>query len=443
MKGLIVRSGHRPGDGARIADRGHAGGPSSSSDALLRLQRSAGNAAVSEMVQRYASGEHASQGDRAPGSQRLTIGKETLTSGEVNALADLYGRPEDLLKANPVELAAVLALVRREAAGGAVKEEEWDTATNGRYTKLNLKNAAHFAPRDPALISPPASAGAAGDDNVATFLRYYAETVTTTFQSVDVASTDPGKAKELSDRAAVTAGFAEHFLMDAFSAGHLINKDDFIAKLKENLDALPAGKLTALFEAVANGVLADPASKSLLDTYESADAYHLGWHPNFSRAGAFKVLLEELYKDPDGKQAVYSGLVKFVHDQLSTRNGGSGLVGVEVQNKFETWVMSGDKTLAKSPDTQRVIEQAMTRFRALVKDYRMAPRSMASPIADADQVTDYFPHPTPASATMISALVTKVTDPAGGAAASLISVVKAELPAIMLALLARGKIRRA
>jgi hypothetical protein len=47
----------------------------------------------------------------------------------------------------------------------------------------------------------------------------------------------PGEKEKWLDRAVITAGFAEHFLMDAFSAGRLFSKDDFITVLKRNLDA--------------------------------------------------------------------------------------------------------------------------------------------------------------------------------------------------------------
>ena len=52
------------------------------------------------MIQRYDAFEHAKEGDRANGT-RTTVGGSTLTSGEIDALADLYGSPEDLIKADP------------------------------------------------------------------------------------------------------------------------------------------------------------------------------------------------------------------------------------------------------------------------------------------------------------------------------------------------------
>jgi hypothetical protein len=406
---------------------------------VMRLQCGAGNAAVTRMLQRYDAFEHAGEGDHAKGSQKVKVGTETLTSGEINALADLYGSPADLMKADAKEVSALVALVRRQVAGGKVEESEWDAASGGRYNRLNLKNSPHFSPRNAAMIAPPPGGAATGGDNLSTFTQFYTDTVGLIEQRNT--ESDAAKKQELQNKTIVTAGFAEHYLMDAFSAGHLFNKDDFIAALKANLDALPPAQLTALFNSIAKGVLADKTSHDLLDKYETVDR-HYGFHPNFSREAAFQGLLEELYKDTDGRQAVYSGLVKVVHDELSTRKAGT-MVGVPVENAYEKWTLSGDRTLATSPDTQRIIDQALEQFRALMTAYRTAPRTLPSPTADITKVTDFFPKPTAASVTMISDLVKKVTDAGTGTIASLIAILKAELPSILEALEARKKIRKA
>ena len=393
------------------------------------------------MIQRYDAFEHAKAGDRAAGKRTITVGGSTLTSGEINALADLYGSPDDLLKADPSELKALVALVRRQVAGGTVAESEWDRASGGRYTQLNLKNSPHFAPRNSTIINPPSGSPTPGPDHLTTFTRFYTETVKA-IQDSQLES-DPVKKQALADRSTATAGFAEHYLMDAFSAGHLFNKDDFIEKLRTNLDTLAPANLTALFNSVAMGVIADKKSKDLLDDYETVDT-HYGFHPNFSRPAAFQGLLEQLYKDPDGRQAVYSGLVKVVHDQLSNNLAAGGAVGVDVENKFEKWVLSGDRTLDKSADSQRILNKALEQFRAVLDELRSAPRSLRSPTEDIAKVTDYFPKPTAASQVAIARMVTKATDAAAsGTGAALVDILKVELPSILDALEKRGKIKKA
>jgi hypothetical protein len=116
---------------------------------------------------------------------------------------------------------------------------------------------------------------------------------------------------------------------------------------------------------------------------------------------------------------------------------------VEVENKFEKWVLSGDKTLDKSPKTQEVIDKAIAQFRQLMEPYRAGLKVRVGPTPDADKVLDYFPRPTPASTTLIADLVAKVIDPARGTSAALVSVLKAELPALIERLEADGHIRKA
>jgi hypothetical protein len=423
--------------------------------AAARLPAGAiGNAATGRLLQRYEAYEHAKQGDHAAGSMTIMLpgtsgnlsGTNSLTSGEINALADLYASPEALEKADAVELAKLKALIKRQLAGQKVAESEWDDATGGRYNRLNLKNSAHFSPRNTALIDP-GTGTYAGANNRENFVRYYSETIVnaqSAFNQMGLFS-EEYKQKWL-DRAVISAGFAEHFLMDAFSAGHLFNKDDFIAVLKKNLDALTKDERSTLFDNVAAGVLADPTSKALLGAYEPTERkwFLLGIRPNFDNQFAFKALLENLYDDPEGRQAVYSALVKVVHDELSTRKAGGGLLGVEVENDFEKWILSGDKTLDSSPKTQEIIDKAIVKFRELMAPYRKGTVNEPSSYAPrSEQVLAYFPRPTAATTAFISGRVKNVTDPRTGTAPALVDILQKELPSILSALVDRGRIKKA
>lgn len=414
--------------------------------AILRLQRSAGNSATARLL-RYDAYEHAKQGDHAAGSSTVAVAGIELTSGEINALADLYGDPYELYKANPAELAKVVALVRRQVAGGKVEESEWDTATGGRYNRLNLKNDAHFGPSNPALVAP--SPGGSGQDNRAEYKRYYSESLIHAQEAFDghgALPPDEKRRKELLDQSRLAEGFAEHYLMDAFSAGHLFNKTDFIAHLAENLDKLSEKQMSTLFENVAVRVLRDPACEALLGQYEPAEDSILGWHPNFDRPAAFKKLLEGLYKDAEGRQAVFGALVKVVHDRLSTAPAPGGLVGIEVENDFGSWILSGDRTLATSPETQLRIDKAIELSRSLLDHFRHGLVDDGRGYAPgSEKVLAHFPRPTAESAKAIAAMIERVTDPADpyGTIPSLVSVMRAELPSIIKALLDRKKIRKA
>jgi hypothetical protein len=405
-------------------------------------------------VQRYEAFEHATQGDHAVGSMTVTIGGNKLTSGEINALADLYGSPEALWSADPVELANLLALIRRQVAGEDIPESAWDKASGGRYTKLNLRNAPHFAPRNVDIIKPPDGTVAA-TNNRDQFERYYSETIVNAQRAFhQIGLFDPEYKQHWLDRAAVSAGFAEHFLMDAFSAGHLFNKDDFIAVLQANLDALDDKKLSDMFGSIAKQVLADPGSNTLLAQYEPVEAvgFNYGslgyisiWRPNLDWEFAFKGLLEKLYKDPDGRQAVYSALVKVVHDQLSKHDAGGGKVGVEVENDISTtpWILSGDKTLKTSPETRDMIDRAIVQFRALMQPYRTGPVEGGGFAPGVEKVLAYFPRPTKGSVVLIKGLIVEATDPAKGTATDLVQILKEQLPSILQNLEDRRKIKKA
>lgn len=452
---------------------------------IARLQQSAGNAAVGRVLSRrarpsgpqlarYDSFEHAKAGDKAAGSQNVKIAGETVTSGEINALADLYGSPEELAKANPAELKTVLGLVRDQVAGKVVSEDKWDTATGGRYTKLAMANSPHFGPGNPSVIAPAAGAPAAGADNRSMFLKYFTDTVAANHAAA--AASDPAAVQAARDRAVLTAGFAEHYLMDMFSAGHLFNKDDFLGRLRANLGKIAKDKLDDLFETVAKGVLADKDAKALLGKYEPAERVVLlgGWRPNFSKQFALEHLLAGLYKDAEGRSAIESGLVKAAHDHLSERDAGGGLQGVEVKNKFETWILSGDRTLATSKDTQRIIEQTLVKFRQVVADLSagfacwapaadmrssagggtalaMRPQAPAGPpmptaaaiSASAQPVLDLTPVPTDNSVKMIEALVKRTIDTSGGMQDALIKLMIKELPGMLKVIEGRGMIKEA
>src|SRR5215467_14424092 len=289
---------HAPRAPARVPGPDLPAGPAGAVHELQTLQRLAGNAAVHNLlqVQRYDAFEHAGEGDKVPGSQTITVGGVNLTSGEINALADLYGSPDEVYHADPAELARVVALVRKqEADPHSVSEADWDKATGGRYNKLNLANRGHFGPHNPDLINP-AGGSASVDDNRQEFLRMYSDTLVDAQNAfMHIGLPDPEHTKMYLDRAVIAAGFAEHYIMDAFSAGHLFNKDDFVAVTQENLGKLTAGQLSKLFDTVASGVLGHSDAKALLGQYEPAK-FQWVWgfipagRPNFDHPAAFKAL---------------------------------------------------------------------------------------------------------------------------------------------------------
>lgn len=393
------------------------------------------------VVQRFEAHEHAGAGDKAAGSGKFTIGEApnevVLTSGEVNALADLYGTLDDLKKADHAELLKLRDLVRQQQADPkSVSEKAWDEASGGRYTRLNLANSPHFAPS-----RKPAGSGSTGPDNRSTWRSYYRAALAQAkeckrLSQIGEAATDTGiqnqalaEAELAKQEAQLQNAFGEHYLMDAFSAGHLFSKQDALDAMQAKLNGLGKDALAQLFNSVATAVW---ASQSATISRYQGKAYWAWWDLN--SADRFKSVLEGVYEDEDGKEALKSAVVKAAHDKLDTD-------GVEVRNAFATWLLKGDKTLASSPETQHWINEALEASR---KDLEIVATTLVG--APDDQliagIESYLPEPTAPSAKMIEDLVASVTDPQGAMAASISAVAGREIDALLSAIEAKGKIRR-
>lgn len=228
---------------------------------LRDLQRAAGNAAVTALVaaqgpsrspavlltappagvqvQRYISSEHKDVGEAATG-RKITLElwagppepftktkQVVLTYGEVNALlGDYYDGWSQLKKAPAPEVEQLVAIFKREQAAVAAKkplpaEAEYEQATASRksgtgqpgaatktYLELAEENVSHFAP-----------------DNRDRFVKLHKEALkrgVDAFNFRATGKTAEGDAAE-ADAFLINAD-ADHFMQDAFAAGHLMSK---------------------------------------------------------------------------------------------------------------------------------------------------------------------------------------------------------------------------
>jgi hypothetical protein len=426
--------------------------------AVLRLQRAAGNGAVQRMlaprptrprarptlfVQRYEAGEHSQFGDvyevktdetvsqiatrfglksaelraenkdklvtwttpegkqvtgfnagttiiippPAPGAkprsedpqQLIVINTVTFTYGQVIALGDFYASPSDMHSAPVDELKELKRLLLLdEAAPGSVTTAQWQAATNGRYLTLSEDNAAHFAPSDPSLVP---GGGNSAEDHKSEWEKLHR-------QALDAATTGNR------DAAMATNAFGDHFLTDAFAAGHLFNKQDLMDHFARQL----AGNPAAFFTAVANGAWADPGLATFMSGFETTDAFGF----NINSADRFRRLLEGIHAErPD---VVLNAVVKIVHDELNTN-------GVEVTNDAgSTWTLAGDKTLnAKSlEEGKRAVAQSQQNVLNVLASKNKKKPDYAELYA---AVWAYVPRPTKAGATSIQQAVQELADP--------------------------------
>lgn len=380
-------------------------------------------------VYRYEAYEHATVGDTAAGSVTTNINGVDLTSGEINALGDLYETLADLNAAPPSELRALRDLVRKQKANPAsVSEADWDRASGNRYTKLNLRNSPHFGPRNPALIGPGPSATLAGPDNRSIWEAAHRRALGLARSIVTVV--DPVARRPVLDKAAAENAFGEHFLVDAFSAGHLFSKQDLMSVSSANLAGLSSSALDSLFDRIVT--LAWPSAGPTVRQYQGKKG--IWWQ--LDAPGRFKSVLQEVYADPDGKDALNGAIAKAAHDRLSKQTDSAGNVGVPVENDFEAWTLSGDKTLAKSPTTQKWIQKAIETGRANVQ---VAATTLVA-AADADLVKlvmRYLPRTTTASTPAVAATLKELSDPKAKLVEAVASVIGAEADALMKGIVAR------
>jgi LysM repeat protein len=376
-------------------------------EVVYSLQRTAGNRSVTRMIeqsfapghtlgqpllQRYESGEHAQFGARqGEAEEKSTVNKVEMTYGEMIAMADLFATPQDMRKAPEAELKTLLELIRRQRdkGVGSVSENEWITATGGRYTELASKNVAHFA---------PATSGGGFDAGGESYRKQW-----WTLHKEALKLAQAGK----KDEALQTNAFADHFLTDAFSAGHLINKKTVADRGKNALD--DSATRETFERAVAAGILADPLGATLF-AYEANPGAFSRWAA-MSTDSLAKVIDRIRYWKSD---YFYSLFVKAVHDELNTAIAKGSDKGVEVENsKGKTWRLSGDKTLDKSPETLEFAREAVAQSRANLT--AAAGQKTIDEKKLAEEVWAWVPQPTKAGQTQVKTATESLTDPADAA----------------------------
>jgi hypothetical protein len=413
-------------------------------------QRSPGGAAVGRLVtvprqsvQRYEAGEHAQFGGGFNvefGEMKKKLGAKapTITEGDIIALGDFYEDPKELFAAPPEELAKLVELVHRDrdfyqsGKGKAVTDEEWEGATAGRkkgkhYIDLAAKNVTHFdAPRSETGFE------AGEDNNREKWFKHFKE-------ALQLAQ------KKQMGQALVTNAFADHFLTDAFSAGHLINKAETVQKAhgtdtdKKRMD--DDATREAFEKRIARGILADPRGKVLYGYQSRTSAWNVvfggGWNDmnEDSLAGVVDMIR---YHD---EGTFYSMFVKAVHDRLN-QDIVKGSGGIRVKNAVgDEWKLSGDKTLKSSPDTLKYGKKAVDKARQAVQDAEG--KDKVDYVALAKTVWDIVPVPTGAGDLQITAAETALLDPKQQSAADAwIAVALENVPLLIEKLTAKDILRK-
>jgi len=359
------------------------------------------------------------------GQVTFTVNGVALEYGVGIAMGDFFESPEEMAAAPADEIKAIADLVRRERAGGQVTTAEWEKATRGRYLKLAEKNTAHFAPSNPPFV-PATGAARHAADHKSEWEKHHAEALT---------AAQAGQR----DKALAVNSFADHFLTDAFAAGHLVNKVDVTEKFKGQLGMDAAGKeftpsSVAFFDAVAADAFVGSVAKEFSD-YETVTYEGGFFRPNINSADRFSKLLQGIHKkEPD---LVANAVAKGVHDRLNTLPGG---LPVE-NNKGDHWELSGDGTL--NAHTRDVARQAVARSQLNV----LSTLGLIGPLNLPElyqRVWDYTPRPDAAGAKQLATAVGKGTDiKSSELRTAVVALIKANYKLIIAELVRRNVLKRA
>jgi hypothetical protein len=361
---------------------------------VQRMQQTYGNRAVRRFlqtaarpapmaprnVQRYETYEHVKFGGPQDASHIITIKGVKMTEGEIISMGDFFAKPEDIYNADPKQLQDLVDKIRKDVAtSGKVTNAEWEKATGGRYTDLAEKNETHFGPSNAALFPVAAHSGG---NHLSEFSTHHRNAIKLALE---------GK----KDEALATNAFGDHFLTDAFSAGHLVNKEDLMSKFKGDLGPVSE----SFFDRVAAAVWADQSVADFVSKYETVKWEGYIFRPNINSASRFSALLQGIYKErPD---VLLGAVAKVVHDDLNSMPG-----GIPVQNaKGDTWQLSGDGTLnAKSLE---IGQRAVAQSRQNVLDAF----DKCIPLDPIKSVWDFTPVPTAEGLKIIQKAIAKDTNP--------------------------------
>lgn len=214
---------------------------------------------------------------------------------------------------------------------------------------------------------------------------------------------------KVSNPARVMNAFGAHFLTDAFSAGHLVHKATVTTFARAHFEAAKTTgwifEENAFTKGVAAAVLADGVAGPKLRTQELK---LVSWEDvTVQRFSEF--LFQFAKKDPD---KFFNAFARMVHDQLDDAIKTPG-GGVEVTNKRgdAPWRLSGDATLALSPATLKLANEAAQMADA---DLETAAKATSEPDYPglSDAVWALTPVPTKDGAAMVKDAIDKIADAA-------------------------------
>ena len=365
------------------------------------------------------------------GEETIVVNGVEFTAGQLNALVDFVGRSvDDLYAYSADELRTFIELLARDASC-----EEWDAATGGKSKEELLDNDEHFAPGNDA-ICPTTGAGG----NHLDAWRSGHEVALRLALDAGALDADGSESEGLAlmQKAIAANAMAGHFLADAFSSGHLINKNDLMAQAGRQLVPALVPDDLGIIRLIAT-VCGDVAPRlgSRLAAYEmGGGSDYMNIWLNLSTPGALALALEAARCAAPAAVAagILGGVVNHVHDQLNA-------AGVPVANDVMAWRMFGDGALDGETLVQAQRAIGLARENLDVAQGVGASFDTTSLFARAEAA---FPKPTPEGVQLLADEVTAATSTYEGVAHAAGCALEMHFEEVMDALVAQsgGVLRR-
>lgn len=360
-------------------------------------------------VPMYDTGEHVQAGgDLYP--DQLPVNGVPFSYGQLMAMGDLYADVDSLLRAPAAELSTLKALIAEDTGhytgrgGTGVSNQRWNVATGGRYLALAEDNYAHFAP--PSVLGM--TDATTRPDHRSEWERYH-ERAIAEMRAIVAAAPDASPAPF---GPLATNAFGDHFLTDAFAAGHLVNKEVVMERVRGAFYSgattlTPAG--SAFLDRLAAACW---ARKPVRDVFSPLEQYEgvLGIkHFNFDTQSMFRRLLGGIAEQAPAK--VLNLPLKALHDHLNE-------VGVEVTNDAgeRPWQLKGDGHLSETGTLavmKRAVQQSVDNILSpeiLVSEPDQGPLSRSAHPTLVARVWRHVPYPTAAGRAQAVAALTTYTD---------------------------------
>jgi hypothetical protein len=393
----------------------------------------------------FDTGEHVqTAGDLYSG--RLHVGAAPgveFSYGQIIAMADVFESVDQMMQARPAELTRLKALIEQSTAhylsgGPDVTTEDWQNATARRYLKLAENNYEHFSLD--AIAGPRGGAAARGryGDNKSAWERHHRDAIGA---AQELFAANPAQSSLFPERPLIINAFGDHFLTDAFAAGHLVNKEAMIARFKANF--LSGSSLTSsgkqFFAKVARKSFVGDVARKFSATETAnypvcAAGWCFMWHPNIDSWSTFSTLLmRAAEQEPD---RIANLAVKALHDYLNR-------TGIEVTNEAgdRPWTLMGDthmdaRTLAVA---RRAVQQSV--------DNINDPSIFASNLDFAPYFSRVWRHvPTltdPSRQTLVTLLASYTSPNSDALMDAAAAVIQSEADAMIQTLVDEGKLKAA